>query len=806
MQPNRFASAATNKRNTQLVEKWEIIDHIIFFYCADTTLAVTVCDQHTIRFRFAPEGRFDDDFSYAIATPAGAPVPIGEYVVEESGDDFIIRTTLLSCHISRTLHISLYNKAGLLISQDERGFGWQPHETYGGNVVYCSKKIQEQENFFGLGDKPERLNMRGLRFENWGSDTYGFERTSDPLYKNIPFFMGLHHNHAYGIFFDNSFRARFDFGHERGDILSFGAEGGEMNYYFIYGPELVTVAERYTQLTGRPHLPPLWSLGYHQSKWSYYPESVVTNLAARFRAEKIPCDAIHIDIDYMRGFRCFTWDDTRFPDPRRMTAELESDGFKSVVILDPGIKVDKHYEVYQQGIEKGYFCRRADGPVMQGKVWPGMCHFPDFTNPRVRAWWADLTAEFVRAGVHGVWNDMNEPVVLEQGTFPDDTRHDYDGHPCSHRKAHNIYGMQMARATWEGLNKGNFPRRPFGLSRTGYAGLQRYAATWTGDNLASWNHLWMANIQCQRLSVSGISFCGSDIGGFIGDTNGELYTRWMQMAVLHPFFRTHSSGDYGDQEPWSFGAPYTQAIRRAIELRYQLLPYIYTVFWRHTEYGTPMIQSLVFLDQEEPETFYRMEEFALGDQLLVCPIAAPGVLGRRMFLPQGKWYNYWTDAVATGREEFWADAPLDIMPLFVRAGAIIPHYPVMQYVGETEIEVLDMHLYYAEGSCSSQLYEDAGDYYDYQQGNIMLRTLTQTGSPHEVQIQQRRKGRFNAAYARLRFILHGFPFTPGIIEADGEKIRVRKPNGKESRYTFEVDKNFDEIVIRSFPPAEALSA
>ncbi|MCL4139290.1 UNVERIFIED_CONTAM: hypothetical protein GTU68_045806, partial [Idotea baltica] len=422
------------------------------------------------------------------------------------------------------------------------------------------------------------MNMRGLRFENWGSDMYGFEKTTDPLYKNIPFFYGLKNDGAYGILFDNTFRTRFDFGYERSDVCSFWSKGGEMNYYFIYGPELTQVAENYAQLTGVPDLPPLWALGYHQSKWSYFPEKNVQELAKNFREKEIPCDVIHLDIDYMDGFRCFTWDKSRFPDPAKMIAELDNDGFKAIAILDPGIKIDKEYFVYQEAIEEGYFCRRADGPLMQGEVWPGPCHFPDFTHPKVREWWAGLFQSFMETGIRGIWNDMNEPAVLEVGTFPDDTRHDFDGNPCSHRKAHNVYGMQMAKASYEGIKKALFPKRPFNITRSGYAGLQRYAAVWTGDNLSTWEHLWMANLQCQRLSISGISFCGSDIGGFIGDPNGDLFTRWTQMAIFHPFFRTHSSGDYGDQEPWSFGEPFTDAIRKAIELRYQLLPYIYTVF------------------------------------------------------------------------------------------------------------------------------------------------------------------------------------------------------------------------------------
>ena len=673
-----------------------------------------------------------------------------------------------------------------------------PNHESGGNIVYCSKRIQEKENFFGLGDKPQRLNLRGLRFENWGSDVYGFEKTTDPLYKNIPFYYGLHHNRAYGIFFDNSFRTRFDFGFERSDICTFWSRGGEMNYYFIYGPELIEVAEGYAQITGRPELPPMWALGYQQSKWSYYPEQVVKDLGAELRQREIPCDVIHLDIEYMDGFRCFTWDKTRFPDPRRLITEMETDGFKTVVILDPGIKIDRNFDVFQSGIDKKVYCRRADGPYMEASVWPGPCYFPDFTHPRTREWWIDLFEEFMKSGVHGIWNDMNEPAVSEIGTFPMDTRHNYDGHYCSHAKAHNVYGMQMARASYHGVKKNIFPRRPFLISRSGYSGLQRYAAVWTGDNLATWEHLWIANIQCQRLSVSGISFCGSDIGGFIGQSNGELFTRWMQMAVFHPFFRTHSSGDHGDQEPWSFGEPYTAAIKEAIELRYKLLPYIYTAFWRHVESGTPVLRPLTFLDQTDSETFYRMEEFGVGANLVVCPVHEAAIAGRKLYLPKGNWYNYWNDELVEGGEEFWVDVSLNKFPLFVKEGATIPHYPVMQYVGEKKIEVLDLHIYYGKGPYTSELYEDAGEYYDYKQGNFTLRTFSiDSSSSSDFNVHQRSKGRYNSEYTEYRLIFHGLPFSPAGMILDGETTMFEVDHDADSK-TFEivVDKDFEELSLK----------
>ncbi|MEM7659386.1 MAG: glycoside hydrolase family 31 protein [Bacteroidota bacterium] len=782
------------KRSPQIVKSWQIEESRVYLRCPETILEVTVYDDRMIRFRFSPDGFFEDDFSYATILEADSEEEAVSFEFLELADEFRLSTAELLIHISKTLHIKIFDQQGQLINEDERGFHWEPFQERGGNIVYCNKKIQKQESFFGLGDKSSRLNLRGMRYETWGSDAHGFEQTRDPLYKNIPFFLGLHSGIGYGIFFDNSFRTRFDFGHDRGDVCTFWSIGGDMNYYFFYGPELTKVVESYAKLTGVPELPPKWSLGYHQSKWSYFPEKEVKAIAQEMREHQIPCDAIHLDIDYMNGYRCFTWDESRFSDPKRFVSEMEIDGFKTVTILDPGIKIDREYEVYQTGIEGGHFCRRADGPLLRGEVWPGVCHFPDFTNPAAREWWADLIAEFSQSGVHGIWNDMNEPALLDIGTFPDDTRHAYDGHLCSHRKAHNVYGMQMARASYHGMKKGMFPRRPFALTRSGYAGLQRYAAVWTGDNLSSWEHLWIASIQVQRLSISGVSFAGSDVGGFIGDSNGELLARWMQLSVLHPFFRNHASGEFISQEPWAFGEPYTSAIRKAIQLRYQLLPYLYTVFWRHTQSGTPMIRPLCFLDQENPETYYRMEEFSLGNDLLACPISAPMAEGRLIYLPKGDWYNYWTDELVAGRQECWVDAPLDRFPLFVRAGAVLPHYPAMQFTNQEVIESLDLHVYYVVGTQSSELYEDTGDFYDYQQGNFHIRVFILRGEDKQLNLRQLNQGRYNSSYKTFQFHLHGLPSRPASIIADGEDVPFF-PSDDQMTYELQVDKDFQEISI-----------
>lgn len=753
--------------------KADMIQNVYLIYTENQcTIMICFLTDNIIRIRYSTDGHFENDFSYAISNKFVPEYPKLLYADLASHIEFKSRNMIL--HINKSdCKITFTDLSGKIICRDEKGFHWEEHQRYGGNIVKMGKMVQEGEHFYGMGDKTMHLNLRGRRVTNWAMDTYGFKKEEDPIYKAIPFYTAIHTETAYGIFFDNTFKAHFDFGSERRSVTSFWAEGGEMNYYFIYGPELIEVTKRYTSLTGTPELPPLWALGYQQSKWSYYPEKKVKDVTAKFRKLNIPCDAIYLDIDYMDGFRCFTWDKEKFPDPKAMIAELKDAGFKTVVIIDPGIKIDEEYPVYNEAIENNYFCRRADGPFMKGKVWPGDCYFPDFTNPKVRKWWTGLFQDLIEnKGVRGVWNDMNEPALfeIEGKTFPDDVRHDYDGNPCSHRKAHNVYGMQMARATNKGVKKFNGGLRPLIITRSAYAGTQRYASAWTGDNIASWEHLWIATMQCQRLSISGYSFVGSDIGGFIDHPTPELYIRWMQLAVFHPFCRTHSSGDHGEQEPWSFGDEAFKIVKKYLEFRYRLLPYIYTTFYQYVTEYTPILRPISIFDQHDHDTLYRVDEFLLGDHLLVCPVLEPNSKSRYVYLPKGTWYNFWTNKVYAGGKEILADADLDEIPLYVRQGAVIPLYPVMQYVGEKNIDQLTLHAYYGGENINSYLYEDEGDGYENEKGIYNRKRFKTNSTPTTYRIALKSNGHYEPTYSTYKIIVHGLPFVPSRIMVNEKDV------------------------------------
>lgn len=775
------------------------VDRLYFKTENKIILELTILRDSVLRFRYGVRGQLQPDFSYAISETAIRGY--NHLEISEEVDNYIITTKKLVCKIDKyNLKSKIYDTKGKLINEDELGFHYEEFYDKGGSIVKMSKYSQEREAYYGAGDKPTITNLRGKRIQNWPTDQYAFSKDQDPIYKAVPFYIGLHHGNAYGIYFDNSFRSYFDFCHERHEVTSFWAQGGEMNYYFIYGPEMENVVSSYTDLTGYGELPPLWALGYHQCKWSYYPENEVKKIAQKFRDLKIPCDGIYLDIDYMEGFRCFTWNKEYFPDPKRMVKELADDGFKTVVIIDPGIKIDEDYSIYQQGIENDYFCKRADGPLMIGKVWPGECHFPDYTNPKVREWWATLFKELISdIGVKGVWNDMNEPAVMEvpTKTFPDDVRHDYDGHPCSHRKAHNVYGTQMARATYEGVKKYAYPKRPFVITRSAFSGAQRYGSSWTGDNVATWEHLWIANVQVQRMCLSGMSFTGSDIGGFAEQPHDELFIRWIQLGVFHPFCRVHSSGHHGDQEPWSFDDEVTDITRKFIELRYTLLPYLYTAFYKYSSEGVPVLKSLVYFDQHDPQTYHRNDEFIFGEKILICPILSPNSKGRRIYVPRGEWYNFWDNSFITGGREMWVDCDIEKIPIFVKAGAIIPRYPVQQYVGEIEIEELKLDVYYKNGKEVSNIYEDAQDGYDYQKGRYSLRNLKLRGTKDELIINQHKLGKFNTSYHSFRIHILGLPFEVNEVEIDNVTVSLNELEFDKESHTFKVTKDFSEIHFKS---------
>jgi alpha-glucosidase len=647
----------------------------------------------------------------------------------------------------------------------------------------------------------------------WNTDAFKHERGSDPLYKSVPFVLRLGTQHAAGLFYDNTFRTHLDLDAAGEGRLRYEAAGGALDLYVLAAPEPTGVVARFARLTGRTPMLPRWALGYHQSRYSYMDEGDVREVARQFRARCIPCDTLYFDIHYMEGFRVFTWNRETFPDPAGLLADLRADGFTAVTIVDPGVRADPQISaVFREGTALDAFVRYPGaegqpGPVVLGDVWPGTCAFPDFTRADVRRWWGGLHAGLLETGVSGIWNDMNEPAVFSiahvegtmdaehnVGTMPDDAQHAFEGRGGSHREAHNVYGMQMMRATYEGLRRLRPAQRPFTITRAAYAGTQRFGTAWTGDNTASWDHLRLAAQTCLSLGVSGMPFTGADVGGFVGAPSGELLARWTQLGAVTPLFRNHSAVDTPRQEPWLFGEHVERVCREAIELRYRLLPVLYTALWQAATEGLPILRPLALLHPDD-ETILHTSPlgFYVGDALLAQPVLEEGQTEREVYLPPSPagWFDLWTGERHDGRETLWTQTPLDRLPLFVRAGSVLPLGPVRQSTAEPA-ERLTLHVYPGPEAFEGTLYEDAGDGWDFQDGAFWLGRFVGTDDGATLRIRVDVDGHYTPEWTGWDVVVHGLDNAPRRVEVGGEPVEAAW-DGRAVRFAAPVGAGFEVV-------------
>ena len=537
-----------------------------------------------------------------------------------------------------------------------------------GHTSAIVKKLGKEDAVYGLGDKPGCLNRRGYVYVNWNTDNPAPHVDSfKSLYKSIPFFMVLGENYCYGIFADNTYKTTFDFGFESSEYYIVSHEKGFLDYYFFPGEKPSDVVKKYTGLTGTTPLFQRWIYGSHQSRWGYCSQDEILGIAEAFEKNEIPCDVIHMDIDYMDGYRVFTFDKERFPDTKALSETLADKGIKLISIIDPGVKKDEAYFMYREGMEMDAFAHDAQGAVYENAVWPGTSVFPDFSREDVRKWWGEKTKILLDHGIRGIWNDMNEPASF-RGPLPDDVKFAAGAHD----EIHNIYGHLMAKATYEGLLEHDNGRRPFVLTRAAYAGSQKYCGGWTGDNHSIWSHLTLSLEQICNLSLCGMAMCGSDIGGFGSDVTPELLVRFYQAAVFAPFFRNHSAVGTRRQEPWLFDEKTRDAVRKTVRLRYRFIPYIYDLARECERTGEPIVRPLVYEYPHDKMVRNICDEYLLGKFVLVAPVTVPGKFAREVYLPEGEWYDYETNEKYTGGKYILADAPLDKVPVFIRAGAILP--------------------------------------------------------------------------------------------------------------------------------------
>jgi alpha-glucosidase len=698
------------------VQKVEKLPDGVELTAGKAKVRVTVFRSGIFRVRVAETGAFPKDFSWAvIETPEPPAVK-----VDDAKDEVRVTAGNIVARIRKSpLLIDFQRDTGDVLVADD---SYLPMAWENGRV-HVWKKMPEDEGYYGLGDKAGPMNRRDRAFTMWNTDAYAWRESTDPLYKTIPFFIGLRKGLAYGIFFDNTWRGSFDFGKEGHDFYSFGAEGGEINYYFFAGPTPAKIVQDFTALVGHTKLPPLWALGFQQSRYSYEPEERVYEIAKTFRDKKIPADAIYLDIDYQDKNTPFTINRKEFPTFEKLITDLSAEGFHTVLITDLHIKkeLDHGYAPYETGAKEDVFVKRADATTFVGAVWPGESVFPDFTLARVREWWGGLYKNFADMGAAGFWNDMNEPSVFltPTKTMPLDVRHRLDDRTTlPHLAIHNVYGMENVRATQEGLLKLRPNERPFVLTRAAYAGAQRYAATWTGDNVSVWNHLGMSTPMLLSMGISGYGMVGDDIGGFAGSPTPTLLTRWIEAGAFNPIYRDHTAKGTADQEPWVHGPKHEAIRKRFIEERYRLLPYIYTSVEEMTRTGIPLMRPLLLAYPQSPEFFNDDGEFLFGPDLFVSPVTTELQDEKVIQLPPGNWYDYWTGEKSSEKELKKLKPALDQVPVYVRAGAIVPRQPLVQNTGETPKGPLELRVYPGP-DCKGSLYEDDGHSLNYDKGEFL---------------------------------------------------------------------------------------
>jgi len=676
-------------------------------------MRVTALTDTILRVRIGRGGRFDEDASWAVP----AAVRARHIAVTPTAGGFATAALRVRLSVGRLI---VEDKAGKTIVADAA----DPVKL-DGRAFTLRKQLPLAAHIFGLGDKTGGLDRRGKSFVDWNTDAFGFSPADDPIYKSIPFFIAVGgEGGSYGIFLDNTRRTWFDFGHREEDVIAYGGPDGPIDYYLIAGPTTAEVVRRYTDLTGKAPLTPLWALGYQQSRYSYMSADEVRQVAARLRADRIPTDVLWMDIDYQDRNRPFTINPKTFPDMKGLVAGLRRDGFRAITITDLHIAYlpNQGYAPYDSGAGIDAFVHNPNGSVYVAPVWPGPSVFPDFTDARVRAWWGTLFRRQVDDGIAGAWNDMNEPAIFETPTktMPLDVVHriasdDFAPRKASHAEIHNVYGMENTRATYDGLRRLAPDERAFVMTRASYAGGQRYAVTWTGDNSATWDHLKLSVQQIVNLGLSGFSYAGADVSGFAGGPSPDLLTRWFEIGAFYPVFRDHSAVNTPRVEPWVDGPEHLAIRRRFVEERYRLMPYLYALADENARVGDPILRP-VFYDHPAALKMSCDQSFAftLGRDLLIAPPPHPESPAKYdICLPPGGWYDYWTglpagtSSGAAGGGTIQAVPALDRLPVFVRAGAIVPRQPLVQSTAETPQGPLRLDIYPGP-DCRGTLYVDDG--------------------------------------------------------------------------------------------------
>ncbi len=611
------------------------------------------------------------------------------------------------------------------------------------------------DKIYGLGETTGPINKRGACYETYNTDTTEHYPSTKSLYSSLPFLIVIG-SKSFAFLIDYPSKIAFDIGFTNKDIFKIKVFSKDFDFYIIKGKDPRELIKNYLKLVGEPFVPPKWAFGYQQSRWSYPTKDKVLDIARTFRQKNIPCDAIYLDLDYMDDYKIFTTNDDNFKDFERFSRNMSLMGFKLVPIIDPGVKIEKNYYVYESGIQKDVFCKDKDDNNFIGAVWPGLVHFPDFLNDNVKLWWGDLYKKFVDIGIVSFWNDMNEPSIfytpeslnsvenslkdlaysngietlIHLSSLEDKLHgkwiytkfyHRIGLKKVNHNDVHNLYGFSMAKATADGLKRLS-DQRYFLLSRSAYVGAHRFTSIWMGDNKSWWEHLKMNMNMLISLNMAGFFYTGADIGGFGDDCNSKLMIRWTQLGIFTPLFRNHSAIDTRNQEPWAFDVETEKILKDLIKLRYALVPYLYSEFMKSVRDLTPVVTPL-FFNFNDPEVYDIEDQFLYGSSVMLAPIYTP-YDSRFVYLPEDSWLlwkakNYLErnlQILKPGAHLINTD--VSEIPIFIKHNSMIVLTKPMNYVGEEQIKELTV-IAFVDSEAEYVYYDDNGKDYSYKDGNFL---------------------------------------------------------------------------------------
>lgn len=629
--------------------------------------------------------------------------------------------------------------------------------------TYLTHIMEDRDMVIGLGQSVHRMNKRGTVIRSFCSDDARHTPEKESLYGAHNFFISMGSSNV-GVFIDFPGEITYDIGFGHKDQFDIIINGTDFDIYFIDKESAKEITQVFLQLIGQSYVPPKWGFGYQQCRWSYKTAEEIKEIGRKFRTHQIPCDTIYLDIDYMERYKDFTVCEDKFPNFPNFVKEMREDGFRIIPIIDAGVKIEKGYDVYEEGVEKGYFCKDDKGNPFVAAVWPGLVHFPDFLNSDARKWFGNKYKVLTDMGIEGFWNDMNEPAIFytpeslkEFYAKVDDSKdieldvnsyfnlmskaeglansmadyqriyHNMDHEKIRHDKVHNLYGYNMTKSAAEGLMEIDPDKRFLLFSRASTIGMHRYSGIWTGDNSSWWEHILMAIRMMPAINMCGFLYSGCDTGGFSHSASSEMIIRWTQFSIFTPLLRNHSVMGSRYQEPYSYDEQTTEIMRNVIELRYALIPYLYSEYMKAALSNNVLFSNLI-LEYDGERERYIDDQILCGESLMITPIYENNARGRFVYLPEDMvlWNakNYLNvDLELMKKGDHYINVELDQVPIFIRKNRLMPIGRSAETVEKLDNSKLRF-VGYIEDKTTYSYYDDDGISQDYKNGDYMTLNIS----------------------------------------------------------------------------------